>query len=165
MNKVQLHTRWWNFFLTIYFFSFALSNTKPKKTVHSHRCTTLNICEWTWNINEWAEFSAVWPITSNSKAKQVGFLLQSPCYTCCLEGMNSHTHTRTHAHTHTHTQLYSTICCRLASRPATDSELWNRNKSLWEKEAEEPWRKHFCWRAWNNPWRAPVTGSRIKACK
>ncbi len=133
---------------------------------------TLNICKWTWNINEWAEFSAVWPITSNSKAKQVGFLLQSPCYTCCLEGMNSHTHTRTHARTHAHThahthmlaytQLHSTICCRLARRPAIDSELWNRNKSLWAKEAEEPWRKHFCWRAWNNPWRAPVTGSRIQ---
>ncbi len=68
---------------------------------------TLNICKWTWNINEWAEFSAVWPITSNSKAKQVGFLLQSPCYTCCLEGMNSHTHARTHAHTHTRTHTHT----------------------------------------------------------
>ncbi len=68
--------------------------------------------------------------------------------------MNSHTHTLAY------TQL--TICCRLASRPVTDSELWNSNKSLWEKEAEEPWRKHFGWRAWYNPWRAPVTGSRIQ---
>lgn len=67
----------------------------------------------------------------------VGFLLQSPCYTFCFDGMHLHTHTHTRWRTHSCTWQFA------AGSPAGHwFRTVTRNKSLWEKRSKKKKQKN-----------------------